>query len=87
MSANVPAPEQSPATPSANDLGKVIKNRTARNSIYGAYVVALVIVGAVAAGFAVLDGPAPEWLGVTNAVLLYLGIPVGGLAMANNRKN
>ena len=65
------------------NLGSVVTSPTIRKVIYGAYVVSLVIAGATSAGFAITQDGNPEALNVVNAVLLYLGIPVGGLAIAN----
>lgn len=66
------------------NLGSVITNAKIRKIIYGLYVVAGVFFGAASAGFAVQAGGAiPEWVTVGLAVLGYLSIPVGGLALAN----
>ena len=64
-------------------LGSVISNPAVRKAIYSVYVIALVVVGALQVAFATLEGPAPQWLTITLAVLAYLGVPVGGLALAN----
>ena len=63
------------------NLGNVITNGTTRKAIYAGYVIALVVVGAVQVGFGI--GNEPEWLSATLRVLTYLGIPIGGLALAN----
>ena len=65
------------------NLGSVINNATVRKAIYGVYVIALVGVGALQVAFATIDGPTPQWLTISLAVLAYLGVPVGGLALAN----
>ena len=65
------------------NLGSVVTSATARRIIYSLYVIALVIVGALQVAFAATAGPTPEWLTVALAVLAYLGVPVGGLALAN----
>lgn len=70
-------------TPTPNDLGRIVTSPAARQAIYGIYVIALLGVGAATVGFAALSTPLPEWGVVANAVLGYLGIPVGGLAIAN----
>lgn len=70
--------------PTANDLGTVIKSAKARTTIYGAYVIGLVLVGATTAAFSQLGG-SPEWLGVIESVMLYLGVPVGTLAAVNTK--
>jgi hypothetical protein len=69
--------------PTPNDLSRVVTNATARKAIYGVYVLALIAVGATSVGFAAIGGELPEPIVVTNAVLGYLGIPVGALALAN----
>lgn len=65
------------------NLGTVVTDQRARKIIYGVYVIALVVVGAIQAGYGVLDGVQPDWLTVAVSVMGYLGIPVGGLAIAN----
>lgn len=72
------------STPS---LGTVITNALARKIIYGVWVVAVLIVGGVQVYFAASDSVQPEWVSGANAVLVYLGIPVGGLALANTPKD
>lgn len=72
--------------PTTNDLGVVISSPMVRTAVYAAYVILLVIAGATTAGFGVLHYAFPDWLVVANAVLGYLGIPVGGLAVANTRR-
>jgi hypothetical protein len=68
---------------STPNLGVVITNARARRVIYGAYVIALVIAGAAQAWFAALQLAQPSALVGALAVLAYLGIPVGALALAN----
>ena len=70
--------------PKVSDLGNVVKSTRARTLIYGAYVVGLVLVGAATAAFSQLGG-SPEWLGVVESVMLYLGVPVGTLAAVNTK--
>lgn len=66
------------------NLGSVITNPLIRKIIYGAYVIAGVVLGAASAGFATLnEGIIPEWITVGLAVLGYLAIPIGGLALVN----
>jgi len=65
------------------NLGSVISNATIRKIIYTVYVVALVVVGAAQVGYAALQLGTPDWLTVSLSVLAYLGVPVGGLALAN----
>lgn len=73
-----------PNIPRPTDLGNVVKSTRARTAIYGAYVVGLVLVGAATAAFSQLGG-SPEWLGVVESVMLYLGVPVGTLAAVNTK--
>jgi hypothetical protein len=70
-----------PSTPPT--LGVVIKNPTMRKSIYGGYAIAMTVFGATQVGFASVSAAQPGWLTVALAILAYLGIPVGGLALAN----
>ena len=68
----------------SNNLGNVITSTVARKVIYGAYVVAGVFFGATSAGFSALSaGVIPEWVTVGLAVLGWLSIPIGGLALVN----
>lgn len=62
------------------NLGNVIPSGRIRQIIYGSYVVALLITGALQAWYV---DPDPEWLTQINDVVTYLGIPVGTLALAN----
>jgi len=75
-----------PGIPSVNDLGVIIGNSTARKTIYGLYVLALLTVGAIQVALAAVQIPQPSWLVAALAVLAYLGIPVGGLAAANTTR-
>lgn len=66
------------------NLGSVIQNASVRKIVYGLYVIAGVFFGAASVGFAATGGGViPEWVTVGLAVLGYLSIPVGGLALAN----
>lgn len=68
-----------------NNLGNIIKNAKARAAIYGAYVIAGLLIGGIQVAFAAVAGvEQPTWLTVALAVYAYLGIPVGGLAAANS---
>jgi hypothetical protein len=67
------------------NLGAVITDPMVRRMIYSAYVVLLIVAGAAQAGFAALHQTTPGWLAVVLAVLGYLGVPVGGLAVANTK--
>lgn len=68
------------STTTPPNLGNVIPSGLARKIIYAAYVIALVVVGALSAWY--LD-PDPVWLSQAGEVIKYLGIPVGTLALAN----
>lgn len=67
------------------NLGTVVTNPTARKVIYGAYAGAAVVVGGVAAYFLGIGHTIPEQVVGAQAVVAYLGIPIGGLALANTR--
>jgi len=68
---------------SNTNLGNVISNNKARKIIYGTYTVAAVAVGGVGAYFLGTGHAIPEAVVGAQAVIAYLGIPVGGLALAN----
>jgi hypothetical protein len=70
-------------TPNVTDLGRIVKNATVRTAIYLTYIVLIIVVGATTVAFATLGTGIPTWINVANAVLTYLGIPVGTLAAAN----
>ena len=70
-------------TPSTPNLGNVVENSTARKVIYGAYTVAAIVIGGVAAYFHGIQTPIPQEVIGAQAVIAYLAIPVGGLALAN----
>lgn len=73
--------------PNASQLGVIVKNARARAYIYGAYVIAIIAAGAAQVGFASLEVSQPDWLTASLAVLAYLGVPVGTLAVANTNTN
>jgi hypothetical protein len=73
--------------PNASNLGVIVKDAKARAFIYGAYVVAIIAAGATQVAFAALEQGQPGWLVATLAVLAYLGVPVGTLAVANTNTN
>lgn len=64
-----------------NNLGNIIKNGTARAVIYGAYVIAALVVGGVDVYFGDND---PSWVPNALALIAYLAIPIGGLAAVNS---
>lgn len=63
-------------------LTDVIPKR-ARAGVYAAYVLAAFILGGIQVAYAAGDGSAPGWLDVANAVLVYVGAAVAGLAVSN----
>lgn len=65
-------------------LASIVESTTARKTIYGIYGIVALIVAATTVGFAATsDASIPEWLTIANAVVAFLGGPVGGLAVAN----
>lgn len=74
------------STPTPNDLGHVITSDRARRIIYSTYVIGIVLLGAVQVAYAGMLGGNPAWLDIANAVALYLGAPVGALAVANVKR-
>lgn len=67
------------------DLGSIVPSASIRKWIYGAYAVLMLITGATQAGYASLELENPAWLTVAIAVLGFLGVAVGGLAIANTQ--
>ena len=65
------------------NLGAFVTSPRARKIIYGAYVVAAIAVGGTAAYFLGIAQPLPEQVVGAQAVIAYLGIPIGALALAN----
>ena len=70
-------------TPTAPNLGNVIPNGTARKIIYGIYAGGAIIVGGIGAYFLGIGHGLPETVIGAQAVVAYLAIPIGGLALAN----
>lgn len=68
------------------NVGTVIKNPTARKVVYGVYAVGAVVVGGIAAYFLGVQIPIPEQVVGAQAVIAYLAIPIGGLALANTER-
>lgn len=66
------------------NIGNIITSPTARKTIYGTYIILLVIAGAIQVAYVAIALGQPTWLVAALAVLTYLGIPVGGLALANS---
>lgn len=68
------------------ELGTIITSPAARRIVYGVYVVLLLVLGAVTVGFAAIGQGLPTWGVAASAVLGYIGIPVGSLAIVNTPK-
>lgn len=79
------APENNEQT-TAPDLGVVITSPNVRKVVYAAYAAGAVVVGAAAAYFLGIHHPIPEPVVGAQAVVAYLGIPIGGLALVNTRR-
>lgn len=69
------------------NLGNVITNPTARKTVYGAYAIGAFIIGGISAYFLGVGQPIPEIVTGAQAVAAYVGIGVGGLALANTPSN
>jgi len=54
-----------------------------RKGVYAAYALAIVALGAIAAGFAAAQLSQPSWIIVAGAVLLYVGAAIGATAASN----
>jgi len=67
-----------------SDLGIIVTNPVIRRAVYGTYVILLVLAGAVQAALVSINVEQPPWLTAVLAALVYLGIPVAGLAAANS---
>jgi hypothetical protein len=73
-------PNLGPSSP----LGVIITNPLARKIIYSAYVLAGLALGGIQAWYGADAGP--DWFPQALALYGYLGIPIGGLAIANTPK-
>lgn len=69
--------------PGAPALGTIITDPAVRKIIYGIYTVLLLALGALTVWYGAQGAQLPSWGVGVSAVLGYLGIPVGGLAIAN----
>jgi len=66
------------------NLGSVVTNATARKILYGLYVIAGLIIGGASVAYPLIGaGVTPDWVTAGLAVLGYLAIPFGALALAN----
>ncbi|TIH33669.1 hypothetical protein [Subtercola vilae] len=61
----------------------IVTNATARKTIYGIYIIAVLAAYGIQVGFSSISVAQPSWLIATISVLAYLGAPVGVLAVAN----
>ena len=68
------------------DLGVVITSPKARCAVYGVYIIGALVVGGVGAYFLGIHQPIPEPVIGAQAVVAYLGIPIGGLAFVNRNR-
>lgn len=73
--------------PTVQNLGNVITNPTARRIIYGAYVIGLLLLGAVATYILATGQKIPVQIVGVTAVFAFLGIPFGSLALSNTPRN
>jgi hypothetical protein len=71
------------STPITQDLGTIITSAKVRKTVYSAFVLALIAVGGTQVAYSALQLAQPSWLVAALAVLAYLGIPVGTLAISN----
>ena len=65
------------------NLGNVITSPTARKVVYGTYAIGAFVIGGVSAYFLGIGQSIPELVTGAQAVAAYVGIGVGGLALAN----
>lgn len=68
------------------NLGTIVPSGLARKIIYGTYTVGAIVVGGAAVYFSATGQGLPEVVVGAQAVIAYLSIPVGGLALANTPK-
>lgn len=68
------------------ELSSIIPSEKIRAAIYAIYILLVLATGAFNAGFQAAGLEDPTWLVVTGSVLGYLGVAVGGLALANTPK-
>lgn len=67
------------------NIGVVISSAVARKVVYGVYSVGAVVVGGAVAYFLGTGHSIPEVVVGAQAVVAYLAIPIGGLALANTK--
>jgi len=71
--------------PTPPSIGVIITSATIRKVVYSIYAVGAVLVGGAAAYFLGIGHSIPEIVVGSQAVVAYLAIPVGGLAVANTK--
>lgn len=71
------------SNPNSINLGSIIPSALVRRIIYGSYIVAVLVTGAIQVAYAAIQFDQPAWLIALLAVLAYLGVPIGTLAIAN----
>lgn len=72
-------------TPTPPSIGVIVTSAVARKVVYAIYAVGAVVVGGAAAYFLGTGHQIPEVVVGAQAVVAYLAIPVGGLAVANTK--
>jgi hypothetical protein len=68
------------------NLGAIVTNPVARKVIYGTYGIVSLATSALQVYDSATKIPDPSWLAGALAVIVFLGVPVGGLAIANAPK-
>lgn len=74
------------SNPTPPNIGAIITNPIARKVIYGAYGIVAVAASAYQVFDAATKTADPTWLGGALAVIVFLAVPIGGLAAANTPK-
>jgi len=65
------------------NIGNVITNSTIRKAVYGTYATGALLIGGAAAYFLGIGESIPQVVIGAQAVVAYLAIPIGALALAN----
>jgi len=72
------------STVTTPNLGNIIASALIRKIVYGTYAVGSLVIGGIAIYDVTTFGSLPGWVGGAQAVVAYLAIPIGGLALANS---
>lgn len=72
-----------PGINSIDSLGTIVTSHKARKIIYGIYAIIAIAVGGAVAYFFGIGHTLPVEVIGAQAVIAYLAIPIGGLALAN----